>query len=297
MGLGTNTAKQRLRYARAFFEQAVEDELLRKNPFNAKGLKTTQTAAEKDYIPLSTIEKVIEFCPTTEWKLLFALIRSVPIRMPSESKELTWSDVDWEANKILIHSPKTRAIGQSSRLVPIFPLLKQWLEKAFGDAEEGELYVFPSLRLNSNLSTTAKKIVLRAKVEPWIGKTWVNFLNSLRASTETDLMDEHGLRRACPWAGNNAATAMKNYALVRKTDFTDARYSAVNKSDAKSDALNASDAKSDAEPASTQEHGLKKNQRKKHRRESERLDGAMKWALRDSNKAGKHGRNRQPVKT
>lgn len=104
-------------------------------------------------------------------------------------------------------------------------------------------------------------------------KIWSKFFNALRASTETDLMDEFGIRKACQWAGNSAATAMKNYALVRKTDFTDARYSAVNKSDAKSD----------AEPASTQEHGLKKNQRKKHRRESERLDGAVKWALRDSN--------------
>ena len=266
MGLGTNTAKQRLRYARAFFEQAVEDELLRKNPFNAKGLKTTQTAAEKDYIPLSTIEKVIEFCPTTEWKLLFALIRTVPIRMPSEIKELTWSDVDWEANKILIHSPKTRAIGQSARLVPIFPLLKIWLEKAFGDAEEGELYVFPSLRLNSNLSTTAKKIVLRAKVEPWIGKTWGNFFNSLRASTETDLMDEHGLRRACQWAGNSAATAMKNYALVRKSDFQD--IGTAGKSDAKCAAIDASDAKCAAESASMAEQKTHKKSTVENQRDS-----------------------------
>ena len=51
-----------------------------------------------------------------------------------------------------------------------------------------------------------------------VGKLRVNFFNSLRASTETDLMDEHGLRRACQWAGNSAATAMKNYALVRKSD-------------------------------------------------------------------------------
>ena len=42
------------------------------------------------------------------------------------------------------------------------------------------------------------------------------------ASAETDLMDEFGLRKACQWAGNSPATAMKNYALVRKTDFVDA---------------------------------------------------------------------------
>ncbi len=45
---------------------------------------------------------------------------------------------------------------------------------------------------------------------------------SLRASAETDLMDVYGLRRACQWAGNSAATAMKNYAQVRSTDFDDA---------------------------------------------------------------------------
>ena len=64
---------------------------------------------------------------------------------------------------------------------------------------------------------------------------WSNFFNSLRASAETDLMDEFGLRRACQWAGNSPATAMKNYALVRKTDFVDDGNS-VTKSDAKSDA-------------------------------------------------------------
>ena len=60
---------------------------------------------------------------------------------------------------------------------------------------------------------------------------------------------------------------MKNYALVRKTDFVDAGDRAstadakdasgagdsASKVDAKSDAIDASDAKSDAEPASTEE--------------------------------------------
>ena len=65
-------------------------------------------------------------------------------------------------------------------------------------------------------------------------------------------MDEFGLRRACQWAGNSPATAMKNYALVRKTDFVDDG-NCIQKVDAKSDAINARDTKSDAEPASTYE--------------------------------------------
>ena len=54
-------------------------------------------------------------------------------------------------------------------------------------------------------------------------------------------MDEYGLRHTCQWAGNSPATAMANYALVRKTDFVDAGSSAN-----KSDAISPSDTKSDA---------------------------------------------------
>ena len=257
-GLRENTAKQRLRFARSFFEQAVEDELIQRNPFKAKGLKTAQTAAEKEYVTIAEIDKVIEHCPTPEWQLLFALVRSVPTRIPSEIEELTWADVDWEESKILIHSPKTRHLGKSARWVPIFPSLRKYLEPAFEEAraasETGairETRVFPTLATNTNPSTTAKKIVKRAKLERWPDSTWCNFFNSLRASTETDLMDKYGLRKACQWAGNNPATAMKNYALVRKTDFVDA--GEAQKADAKSDAIETVDAKSDAEPASVTE--------------------------------------------
>ena len=117
---------------------------------------------------------------------------------------------------------------------------------------------------NTNPGTTAKKIVKRAKLEQWPDSTWSNFFNSLRASTETDLMDQYGLRRACQWSGNSATTAMKNYALVRKSDFEDV--GTIGKSDAKSDAILAGDAKSDAESASV----MKQNPNKKRTAENHR---------------------------
>ena len=87
-------------------------------------------------------------------------------------------------------------------------------------------------------------------------------------------MDEYGLRRACQWAGNSAGAAMKNYALVKKTDFTDSGTNTAPenvgsndpklapKCDAKSDAINDFDAKSDAESSSTDSHEFASNQRK-----------------------------------
>ena len=57
------------------------------------------------------------------------------------------------------------------------------------------------------------------------------------------------------------ATAMKNYALVRQTDFQDLGMTGP-KGDAKSDAMGAFFAKSDAAPASTVEQGGSKNPQK-----------------------------------
>ena len=216
-GLAENTAKQRLRYARAYYEMAIEDELVSVNPFKARGLSVAQTAAEKEYVEKAWIKKVIKACPTPEWAMLFQLCRNVPIRMPSEIQDFTWDDINWDKNQMLIHSPKTRKLGRSARLVPIFDELKQPLQKLCESQAKDEEFVFPTLRRNSNPGTTAKRIVRDAEIKPW-----KNFFNSLRASAETDLMDQYGLRKACMWAGNSAATAMKNYALVKKTDFDDA---------------------------------------------------------------------------
>ena len=263
LGLSENTAKQRLRYAIAFFDLAVEDELIRKNPFRIKGMKTSQSAAEKTYVSADVMDEVIEHCPTNEWKLLFALIRNVPMRIPSEIQNLKWEDVDFEKNTILIHSPKTKSIGKSARKVPLFPALSDYLESEFQAARKSslngrvrDLHVFPTLHLHSNLGVEAKRIVLNAKIEPWLEKTWPNFFNSIRASAETDLMDQYGLRRACQWSGNSASTAMKTYALVKKCDFEDVGM--AEKVDAKCDAISAVDAKSDAESASTTEQKPRK---------------------------------------
>ena len=238
--LAQNTAKVRLRNLRTIFDLAIESEVITKNPFKAKGLTTTQTAAEKTYVTVEVIEKIIRHCPSDEWKVFFRLIRAVPMRIPSEVQELTWSDIDTAANTILVHSPKTRHIGKAARLVRLFEDLQNPL-KELQQSQDNEQYVFPNIRKLSNIGKLAGDIVKKAGVE-----TWPYIFNSIRASTETDLMDEYGLRLACQWAGNSASTAMKNYALVRSTDFDD--------SGIKSDTV--SDAQTDAVPASTDKQVL-----------------------------------------
>ena len=87
--LAENTAKQRLRYARAFFELAIEDELVAINPFKARGLSVSQTAAEKVYVESNIVQQIIDKCPDDEWKLFFAMVRTVPMRIPVSYTHLT----------------------------------------------------------------------------------------------------------------------------------------------------------------------------------------------------------------
>ena len=112
--------------------------------------------------------------------------------------------------------------------------------------------VFPDLRRHSNLGKVGADIVESAKLNPWS-----NFWNSLRASAETDLMDQYGLRRACMWSGNSAATAMQNYALVRNTDYDDSGNASKIKSDALTDQIGAERSKSPTKnPVNQMTHGV-----------------------------------------
>ena len=228
--LGENTARRRLGRAREIFNEAIDYEIIRRNPFAIKSLKVTGGVGKKTYVPEATILAVIDTLPSDklEWKLLLAFGRFIGCRMPSEIRQLTWSDVNFEANTILLKSPKTEGQGKSERLVPIFPEVSSLLlaQSATADslvadlgreAGDAAVYVFPKLRNHSNAATTAAKMVKAAGFA-----SWPKFWNSLRASRETDLMDTEGLRKACAWIGNSPAVAMKHYALTRGQDFIDA---------------------------------------------------------------------------
>ena len=52
-------------------------------------------------------EKVLAACPDAEWRLIFALSRFGGLRCPSEHLALRWGDVDWEHNRMTVHSSKT----------------------------------------------------------------------------------------------------------------------------------------------------------------------------------------------
>ena len=65
----------------------------------------------------------------SQWRLIFALSRYGGLRCPSEHLGLPWGDVDLDAGRMLVRSPKTeRHEGKAERVVPIFPELRPYLQ-------------------------------------------------------------------------------------------------------------------------------------------------------------------------
>ena len=148
--------------------------------------------------------------PDAQWKLLFALSRYGGLRCPSEHLRLKWADVDWEKNRILVHSPKTeRNDGGDCRFVPLFPELRPYLLEAFEQAEEGTEYVITRCRdSKTNLRTQMERIIKWARVKPW-----PKLFHNLRASRESEFMREYDPATVCKWIGNSPAVAAKHYAM------------------------------------------------------------------------------------
>ena len=205
-----------IKRARQVFAHAVDNGLLGSNPF--EGIKAgSQANPERlHFVSRETAAQVLEACPDTEWRVIFALCRFGGLRCPSEVLSLTWDAVLWSENKLRVASPKTEHLsGGGSRLVPLFPELRPILEQAFAEAADGSKYVVARYRgSNVNLRTQLVRIIERAGVA-----VWPKVFQNLRATRETELMREHPAHVACRWIGNTEAVALRHYTQVTEADF------------------------------------------------------------------------------
>jgi integrase len=225
-GLATNTARKRAANAKQFFRDAIDRELIQRNPF-AELKSTVGGNRERDYfVTRDAADKVLDACPDAEWRLIFALSRYAGLRCPSEHLGLTWDCIDWERGRIRVASPKTEHHqGGESRMVPLFPELRPHLEALFFDEQRaGTTYVITRYRsTNTNLRTQLLRIIRRAGVDPW-----PKLFQNLRASRATELAGEFPAHVAAAWLGHSTLVAQKHYWTVTDQDFERAAKSVQN---------------------------------------------------------------------
>ena len=185
------------------------------NPFAELKAGSERNPERQAFIDRATIAKVIDAAPDAEWRLLIALSRFGGLRVPSEALRLRWSDINWEALRLTVRSPKTEHhAGGAERVLPIFPELRPHLLEAFALAAEGDDRVFPRFGDGYNPATQLTRIVRRAGVAQW-PRLWHN----LRASRQTELAQSFPLHVVCGWLGNSAPVAMGHYLQLTDADF------------------------------------------------------------------------------
>lgn len=227
--LAQATISGHIKKAREVFADATDRNLIAENPFLKVKAGTQKNSARLRYIPAGDINKAIDACPDAEWRLIFAMARFGGLRCPSEFLPLQWSDVNRETNRITITSSKTEHNpGGESRVIPIFPELREPLMELFDQAKEGgSPFVFAQHRGVQNWRTRAEKIIRRAGLVQW-----ERIFQNLRASCEIDLVAKFPLPVACQWIGNSEAVAMAHYLKATDDDYD--RAAGVEKSTVKS---------------------------------------------------------------
>ena len=196
------TIGRNVKRGRQFFRAAVRKRLLADNPMQDVKAPAQVNTARAFYVSREVTERILAACPDAEWRLIVALARYGGLRTPSETFALTWADVNWAENRIRIPSPKTEChAGRESRMLPLFPELRPYLEAVFDAAEPGTTYVIDKHRIASaNLRTTLERICNRAGVQ-----LWERPFQNMRATRETELTQEHPLHVVVAWLGNSAS--------------------------------------------------------------------------------------------
>ncbi len=201
--------------ARSIFARAVRWKMTNENPFADIKAGAQTNRDRMHFVSHEDIGKVLEACPTNEWRLIFTLARYGGLRCPSELLALRWGDIDWEGGRIVVRCVKTADAGRAERIIPLFPEIRPHLLQAFEDAPEGAEHVFERRKMTSaNLRTHARRIILRAGLTPW-PRTFHN----LRSSRAIELAHKYPSHVVAGWLGHSVGIAHAHYLTVLDADF------------------------------------------------------------------------------
>ena len=214
--LAPATAQKECQIAAQFFRHAYRKGLIEKNPFEGVAVGKASNDERRVFVSREVITKVLEACPDWQWRLVVALARYGGLRCPSEIALLKWSDIHWDADRFTVTSPKTKRYGKESRIIPIFPELRPYLDDAYFREDGDKKWVVPMLAgtTDKNLGTRLRKIIGRAGVE-----VWAKPFQNCRSSRQTELEQDYPTYVVCAWLGNTPTIAHKHYLTVTDDHF------------------------------------------------------------------------------
>jgi len=222
--LAVSTANDRCKKAKQFFNAAIDFRLIDSNPFAKLPSAVRSDPDRVAYVSKADAVRVIDAASDAEFRLLIALCRYGGLRNPSETLALKWEHVDLPNGRMTVPSPKTaHHRGKASRVVPIFPELRPYLEDASELCGDRQEFVVRRWRDTAkNFRTRMRATIRRAGLEPW-PKTF----HTLRSSCQTDLAEAFPLHVVCTWLGNSERVARDHYLQVTEEHFARAAQKAA----------------------------------------------------------------------
>jgi len=223
-GMRNSTISKRIGFCRQFLNDAVDRELIPKNPFAFVDAPRPRLKSNT-FVSRATIERIMSKA-NIRWRVIIALSRFGGLRTPSETLSLKWSHIDWERDRMHIPEPKVEHHeGRGVRECPLFPELRKILEDAFEIYGKSSEFVVDADGYraaantdagwkNSNLRTQFLKLLAKAGVEPW-----PRVFHSMRASRQTELAESFPSHVVCSWLGNSEEVAKGHYLLVTNEHF------------------------------------------------------------------------------
>lgn len=222
-GLSSTTVHKRLQFARAFFRAALKRKHIEENPFAEVSSKAVMDGNRMRFVTREDIDKILAIA-NLDWRVIISLARYGGLRCPSEVLSLRWQDIDWQAGRITVASPKTEHHeGKGSRLIPLFPELRYMLQEAKVKAGPNDEYVVSGYRdkavtergwRSCNLRTQFERLIKRAGLKPW-----PRLFHNLRSTRETELAAAYPIQVVTAWLGNTPRIALKHYLQVTDGDF------------------------------------------------------------------------------
>lgn len=196
--------------ARSFFRWCAKEGLIEKAPTD--GLQVTTFAAQaRQEISDVEYENVIDVVDRPSRQALH-LCRYAGLRI-GEAVNLQWSRVDYHSRKMTVQDTKRKR----DRAVPIVPEMRLLFA---GFDKRGNFVVADGDSHPLSRSAVDKRIreaCARARV-----RLWPRLFHNLRATRETEWINQFGLVNACHWIGNSQAVASKHYAMATAAAFNKA---------------------------------------------------------------------------
>lgn len=184
---------------KSFFAWCVDRHLIAENP--ARVLSTAIGVREKHFVPSGIIAHVLEECTDPELGLIIAISRFGGIRISSEIRSMEWSHVDRTTGRIkIIDSKRGR-----DREIPIGLTIAHQLEIQ----PAGELLATYRHLSHATITARFESLLVSCGVA-----TWSPLWHSMRATRETEWIQQFGIAVASQWIGNSAAVALRSYAMV-----------------------------------------------------------------------------------